>query len=275
MTRPITLSTCLFLTLLASGSINTASAQGIQEISWLAGEIRGQMAVVTAQAEATLCDCDDYDDVQDELSELCEKMDRFEQLLTEPIRSNQQIRRLRKAADRVDDQAEEVIEEIEDALEDLRDDRPRNRHNARHYGHRSRIDYGVRTQHYMLPPRYVSANQFGFTTPNHRVPSYGQFASYGRSYRSSGIQITLGGGRPRVQLVSTPTHVSPYHVGHPILNAPNGDFDNGFGSGFDNGFSHGNDFGVNRQRGNPAADALCAEAERLHTLTCQLVRSLR
>ncbi len=227
------------LVLLLLGSFHpTASAQGINDIYAIAGEIRGQMAIVNAQAEATLCDCDDYDDVRDELEELCEKMDRFEQRLAEPIRSENQLRRLRKAAIRVDEQAEEVLEEIRDAIEDLRDDRSINRHRVNQFG------YGYpRTQYYQLPPRFASANQFGFTTPG-----YGQIPTYGASYRSSGIQITLGGGRPRVQLVSTPVFASPYSR---------------------------SDFRQAGLHGNSAANALCAEAERLQQLTCQLVRLLR
>lgn len=266
MIRSLATGTCLFATMLISSS-QTASAQGIQEIAWLAGEIRGQMAVVNAQAEATLCDCDEYEDVQDELAELCEKMDRFEQLLAEPIRSNQQMRRLRKAAVRVNDQAEEVIEEINDAIEDLRDDRPRN-HRARQLGYVPRhqvhqSEYGLRTQHYMLPPRFVSANQFGFTTPNQRVTSFGQFASFGPTYRSSSIQITLGAGRPRVQFVSTPTQVIPHHVGHPIIGHHDG--------GLNHNWNPRSDFDA-RQGGNSPTAALCAEADRLYALTCQLVR---
>ena len=92
---------------------------------WLSGEIRGQIAVVQAHAEATLRHCDDADDVFDELRELCRDMDRFEACLQQPIRSRSQLRHLIRRARDVDDQVCELREEIEEALEDLREDAPR------------------------------------------------------------------------------------------------------------------------------------------------------
>ncbi|MEM6799492.1 MAG: hypothetical protein AAF589_08255, partial [Planctomycetota bacterium] len=53
---------------------------------WLTGEIRGESAILAAQAEQLLADCRDYDDVADELEDLCRDLDKLERELRKPIR---------------------------------------------------------------------------------------------------------------------------------------------------------------------------------------------
>lgn len=107
-----------------SAMATSAGAQQVEGLFWLAGEIRGQIAVVEAQAAATLARCDDADDVFDELRDLCRELDRFEQELQRPIRSRSQLRRLARRACDIDEQVCELREEIDEALED----RSRRRH---------------------------------------------------------------------------------------------------------------------------------------------------
>lgn len=258
MTKLTTLSFSLAAMLGGLSLNNSADAQHAQSISCLAGEIRAQMAVVDAQAQATLGRCDEYEDVQEELEELCEDMSRFEALLADPLWSERHVRRLGRAARRVDEQVCEVREEIDDALEDLHDDRPAFRrpiHPASYQFNRGPVQYS-------FPPRYVPASQFGFTTVSHQGPI---------SYRSGGITLTLGSSSPRIRLVSGPEvlpapspRLSPwdtYHrTGRPAYRQQ---------SIFQQQVAT-----IGAVRHNAAAEALCSEATQLRSLTRQLVRLL-
>ncbi len=243
----------LFSSLLFNTS---ADAQNPQTIAILAGEIRAQMAVVDAQAQATLGRCDEYEDVQEELEELCEDMSRFESLLAEPFWSDRHLRRLSRSADRVDDQVCEVREEIDDALEDLLDDHPVPHHpiNPTSYQfNRGPIQYS-------FPPRFVPANQFGFTTVSNRSPF---------SYRAGGLTLTFGSSSPRIRLVSGPEVIpapgqSPWDIYH-RTGRPAFSQQAIYQQQIDT---------IGQVRHNAAAEALCAEAGQLRSLTQQLVRLL-
>lgn len=157
-----------------------ASAGPSNNLFWLAGEIRGQMAVVRAQTDATFCGCREADDVYDELEDLCRRMDRFEELLSRPIDSRGDLRRLARAAERVDRQACELEEEIDDALRRLRRSGPA-------FGHGHAVP--------VLPPRHASARQFGFG-PSHAAPGFAGHSWAGNSlagHSRSVFRMNIGG----------------------------------------------------------------------------------
>lgn len=144
----------IVLVSLVAGAVQ-ASAAPHNNLFWLAGEIRSQMAVVRAQADATFCGCNESDDVYDELEDLCRRMDRFEERLARPITSRGDLHRLSRAAERVDRQACELEEAVEHALRRLRRSGPA-------FG----PGYGAPV---VLPPRHVSARQIGYG-PAYGVP---------------------------------------------------------------------------------------------------------
>lgn len=228
-----------------------ASAQSASNLFWLAGEIRSQMATVRAQADATFCGCREADDVYDELEDLCRRMDRFEERLACPIESRGDLRRLARAAERVDRQACELDEAIDHALR------------------RSGPALGVPALDapVVLPPRHVSARHLGYGPtfgvpgldgPRHTVLrmnigglSFGvcdggdfHVGPATRAFRHRSVTRTVGFGQP--VLGADPVG----HRGHQSLVRPIG------------------------WGGDAQAAALCHQMDRLRQLTAALSAAL-
>ncbi|MEO1495560.1 MAG: hypothetical protein AAFV43_00245 [Planctomycetota bacterium] len=241
-----------------------ASAGPKSNLYWLAGEIRGQMAVIRAQADATFRGCREADDVYDELEDLCRRMDRLEERLACPIESRADLRRLARAAERVDRQACELDEAIEHALRRVR------RGVGPAFGPGIGPGLGPAP---VLPPRHVDARQFGYRSPvgvaNRSVfrmnlggLSIGvcdqgrlQVGSAGPGFQQRGVARTVGFGHPALATSRgfhdqarfghvRPNHARQNHV-QPI--------------GWD---------------GDAQAAALCRQMDRLRRLTGTLANAL-
>lgn len=87
-------------------------------------QIRSQMALVRAQADATFERSRSSrlvsGDIYRELDDLCRELDRLEELTARPVVSRGDFRRLERAVGRIDDQAHEVEDAVRSALADPR-----------------------------------------------------------------------------------------------------------------------------------------------------------
>ncbi|TWT48410.1 hypothetical protein [Botrimarina hoheduenensis] len=145
-----------------------ASAGSTNNLFWLAGEIRGQMAVVRAQADATFCGCREADDVYDELEDLCRRMDRFEERLACPIETRADLRRLALEARRVERQSCELGDAVERALLRMR----------------------VRSNQFAIPARAVPIGAGpGYARPGYGIPAYPQQGGVAFQIRIGGLSV--------------------------------------------------------------------------------------
>lgn len=114
--------TTQLLALLAIASITApASANHLASLYEFSGQVRSQMALVRAQAEATFAPLPAgrllADDIFDELDDLCRRLDRFEEQISQIPGTRMQLRRMERLVERIDEQACEVQEEVQAALE--------------------------------------------------------------------------------------------------------------------------------------------------------------
>ncbi|MGL4512274.1 MAG: hypothetical protein ACRCT8_04230 [Lacipirellulaceae bacterium] len=231
--------TVSILTLLL-GLAGAASASPAQQLYWLTGQIRGQMAAVEAQAHATFRGTGAGDDVFDELEDLCRDIDRLERELSLPIESRGALRRLARSADRINAQACELSESVEEEIarsgSQLGGGRPVGFPHGGGYG----VGYGGG-----FDPRIGSP--YGVPFGGDRLGGRG------------GVQVSLGGGRI---VIGT----GPTVVGRPVIGP----------AAFVGAPFHGGGHGPSCGRGvNPAqANALRAQVAGLQRLTEELHRIL-
>lgn len=151
------------------------------------GQIRSQMALVRAQADATFEGVRSgrfiAGDVYRELDDLCRELDRLEELTARPIGSRGDFRRLERAVQRVDEQAHGVEDAVRTALADPRrfQGRP---------GYQSGPSYLPATQPIYYPGITTS-------TVGHR-----------------GIRLVIGGGKVGVSVGAS--QPSPHVVARPV-----------------------------------------------------------
>ncbi|TWU00067.1 hypothetical protein Pla108_10110 [Botrimarina colliarenosi] len=181
-----------------------AAADHLDPLLGYTGQVRGQMALVRAQAHATFDDCSSArliaDDVYDELDRLCRELDRLELLITRPIPSRTQVRLIDRALHRLDEQAGDVEDAVREALADPR------RHAVRHQ------------------PAF---------RPHGGPIAYSQITTHTVGHR--GVRLVIGGGNFGVTIGSTnptprvafrPTHAGRHGVGDPDGDALCGMTDN-------------------------------------------------
>ncbi len=212
-----------------------AAANPLAQLLNYTGQIRGQMAVVRAQADVTF-DCVPRgrliaDDIYDELDDLCRDLDRLEEQIAHPLISRHALRRMERLVRRLDEQACRVQDAVHAAIADRR---------FRRHGERHTVGYAPDPRAYAIPgvPMHVLRK-----LPPHVVDHLAA-ARLGRASR--GGTVSIGNGRfqltiGRQPLVAPPVVVQP--IGHTVAR-PIGP--------------------------NPAGVALCAEADRLRLMTKQL-----
>jgi hypothetical protein len=145
-------------------------------------QIRSQMALVQAQADATCSSRLVSGDIYRELDGLCRELDRLEDLAARPVISRGDYRRIERAALRVDEQSREVEGAVRSALAD-----------PRRFG-------GPGFLPTTRPTYYPGVT----TSPGFATGNVGQ----------RGIQLVIGGGRVGVNIGSPlPT---PYVAARPV-----------------------------------------------------------
>lgn len=162
-----------------------ADANPLGQLYQFTGQIRSQMGLVRAQAEATFS-CPRgrliADDVFDELDDLCRELDRLEGQIGRPMLSRQQLVRLERAVHRLDDQACAVEEAVRQAV-------------------------AARSS---LP-----GNQVGFLPQQGPIGYPGITTSHTVGHR--GVRVLVGGGRFSLAVGGGAPAVSPYAVGRPTF----------------------------------------------------------
>lgn len=119
--------------LLTTGAKAQPYAPGppIAEAHALSMKICREAAALAYDVERVLCDCNDYDDVLDELCDVADELDDLNCTLREASRNPRRWRRVCKRAEDVLEEIEELDEEIHEAVDDLNRHNRRRRHSGR------------------------------------------------------------------------------------------------------------------------------------------------
>jgi len=91
----------------------------------LAIDLSREAAALARDARVVLCDCNDYDDVVEELEDLCRELEDLHCSLREATYNPRKWRKVRKRAEDVQEEVCELTEEIGEAVRDLRRYSPR------------------------------------------------------------------------------------------------------------------------------------------------------
>lgn len=117
-------NTTLLATLLAAATAGPAAANPLGQLFEYTGQVRAQMGVVRAQADATFGSCPGgaliADDIYDELDDLCRDLDRLEEQIARPVTSRYQLLRLERRVRELDEEACDLVAAVHAAIEDSR-----------------------------------------------------------------------------------------------------------------------------------------------------------
>lgn len=101
------------------------SGPPVREAHALSIELARQAAALSYDVERLLCDCNDYDDVLEELCDLADELDDLNATLRDATFQPRKWRRVCKRAEDVLEEVGELDEEIHEAVDDLNRYRPR------------------------------------------------------------------------------------------------------------------------------------------------------